>query len=139
LSQCGIKNYYRFRGSCTSGALPPGGATFKLSEYRGISARFTIPKNNGGGNWTFTYEDATGKGDIGKLNGQPFPKYPNPCGVSNCPGTAFIYVAVNVAGSGQLKPKGNNVFSFVNTQGYPGASCQEAILYKAGWTPIGTD
>jgi hypothetical protein len=137
-AKCEIEDYYRFEGSCTSGVLEPGGSTYKLAAYRGISAVFKIPKNNGKGAFTFTYADATGNGDIGKLHGKKFPLYPNPCGSSSCPGTAFVYIGVGVSGSGELKPKGNNKFTFENANGYPGTSCGEALLPTSGkWEPFG--
>jgi hypothetical protein len=137
-STCQISGYYEFEGACTSAVLSAAGTTFKLKSYRNIRATFRIPKNNGDGNYTFTYADATGEGDIGEWNGQAFPLYPNPCAVSSCPGTAFFYVGVEIAGpSSQLNVHGDNVFTFENKGAYPGTTCGEALLSSGEWYPFG--
>ena len=135
--RCRVRRFYRFHGSCTSGVLPPGGATYTLAEYRGLRARFTIPKNDGNGAFTFTFADATGRGDIGSFHGKRFPKYPRDCKAPSCPGTAFIYVAVSLAGPDGLITKGRSIFSFVDDGSYTGSTCREAILRDGGWIPFG--
>jgi hypothetical protein len=94
-SSCRIARYYRFEGSCTSAPLAPRGSTYRLATYRGIRASFKIPPNGSHG-YAFTFADATGQGDIGRFRGKAFPLYPNPCGDSSCPGTAFLYVGARL-------------------------------------------
>ncbi|HEX3671729.1 MAG TPA: hypothetical protein VHT92_08530 [Candidatus Cybelea sp.] len=134
---CGIPNYYRFGGSCVSGRLMREGTTYKLAAYRGIGASFTLPPENKARKFTFTFADATGKGDIGKLHGQKFPLYPNPCGDASCPGTAFLYVGLGLTGPGPLLASGPSIFTYRKSGGYPGATCGEAELTGGKWYAFG--
>jgi hypothetical protein len=135
-SSCRIARYYRFEGSCTSAPLAPRGSTYRLATYRGIRASFKIPPNGSHG-YAFTFADATGQGDIGRFRGKAFPLYPNPCGDSSCPGTAFLYVGARLTGPGVLMTSGPNVFSYHTGAGYPGTTCGEAELLRGKWYAFG--
>lgn len=134
---CGIRSYYHFGGSCDSGRLMRQGTTYKLAAYRGIGASFKLPPENKAREFTFTFADATGDGDIGKLHGQKFPLYPNPCGDPSCPGTAFLYVGVGLTGPGPLTP-GPSIFAYRKSGGYSGTSCGEAELNGGKWYAFGS-
>jgi hypothetical protein len=134
---CGIKNYYHFAGSCVSGQLSPDGTKFKLATYRKIGATFKLPPYLGSKEYTFTFTDATGKGDIGKFHGRNFPLYPYPCGTSSCPGTAFLYVGIKISGPGPLQAE-PNIFAYRNQTGFPGTSCGEAELTGGKWRTFGS-
>jgi len=113
-----------------------GGTVFKLPAYRQISASFKLPPYRKAREYAFTFADATGKGDIGKLHGHGFPRYPNPCGGSNCPGTAFLYVGIRVTGPGPLAPA-PSIFAYRKDGGFPGTTCGEAELQNGAWDTFG--
>jgi hypothetical protein len=111
----------------------PNGTKYNLATYRGIRASFKLPPYRGSRKYTFTFADATRKGDIGRLHGHKFPLYPHPCGDSSCPGTAFVYVGLRISGPGPLLTSGANVFTYRNENGYPKTSCGEAELTGGKW------
>jgi hypothetical protein len=131
-SACGVDGFYSLNGPCVAGFLPPVGKSFSLRKYRSITTTINISRNSGHGHATLAFAEATGEGDISPLHGKPFPLYPTPCAKAPCLGHAFLYF-LDAESAVDIQKKSEIISSL---RGFPGKSCNEAVLTDAGWIPL---
>jgi hypothetical protein len=135
---------YVFHGSCDVGPVADAGATFRLATYKGYTATFALAKNDAGPGSTVSVADAAGKGDItGTYRGKTFPPYPSPCNSATCPGTAFLYLLIDLKSPKPVHLSGTSSIVVTSARGFPGTkACLFASLNtlgphsRLGWSPL---
>jgi hypothetical protein len=144
-SDCTVPKYYVFHGSCLRGPLSTARKTYHLAAYKGFTVSVTLAKNDAPPGSALDFADATGNGDItGTYRGHVFPRYPNPCNASSCPGKAFLYALFYFRAKSVIQFIGSSTLTIVNAKDYPHSdSCLFAALNtqgpgsRLGWEPLG--
>jgi hypothetical protein len=126
-SPCPIPVGFPFKGSCNPIAIATTGATGDLKPYKGFTLTSALSTNNAKKGTYLVFQDATGEGDIGKYNGQSFPKLKG----------AILYLAAlntSKAFSFNATPS----IKITSKAAIKGKSCLLNELMKTGWqsTPI---
>jgi hypothetical protein len=124
---CPIPVGFPFGGSCNVVALTTAGGSGKLAPYKGFSLTSTLGSNNAKKGTALVFQDATGKGDIGKDGTTKFPLLKG----------AFLYLAALNTG----KPFGFNVTPGIVIKStktkITGTSCALNELTAKGWIQPG--
>ncbi len=101
-----------FKGACDEFTLKPGGGTFSLGRYAGITVKGSIGKNTLNGSAKVAIADAVDKkGDIEKFGGKSFPLYKGK-------GKTIAYASANNQSDQTIKPitvRGKAVIQYVIT------------------------
>jgi hypothetical protein len=124
---CPIAYGWPFGGSCDPVALATTGAKGKLKGYMGFTLTSTLATNNAAAGTYLVFQDATGKGDIGKYKGKKFPADKN----------AILYLAALNTGAA-FTFNATPAIKITSTKAIPGKACSlDQLSTKLKWGPSG--